>query len=186
MVLDRPTALRTNRCRWHAAPPTLDQAGVKDLLRRECRAPTGSVVQIPFAGAERLMVADPGANTLVDEEGPADGVTDFAARATVVFVSGYVMTAPARAAQVWQLVALARSHGATVVLDVVPHRVEQLAPSLLGLLESVDAVMGEARTLHHLYGPGGMPASGTRGDGGSGAQDSPGTSASRRAPVQRP
>ena len=105
------------------------------------------------------MVADPGANTLVDEEGPADGVTDFAARATVVFVSGYVMTAPARAAQVWQLVALARSHGATVVLDVVPHRVEQLAPSLLGLLESVDAVMGEARTLHHLYGPGGMPAS---------------------------
>lgn len=140
-----------------AALLALREADVRDLLRRETRAPTGTVVQFAFADGRRLMVADPGANTMVDEEGPSEAVSAFAARSDTVFVSGYVMTSPARAVQVCRLVELARSHGAVVVLDVVPHRIEQLAPSVVTLLSEVDVVIGEAGTLHHLFGPGGLP-----------------------------
>ncbi|MDI1461408.1 PfkB family carbohydrate kinase [Catellatospora sp. KI3] len=142
-----------------AAVTILARERIHDLLRREERAPTGTAVCIDFKGEERLLLAQPGANQLVDREGPSRTVLDFAQTSDALFISGYSLIDSARAEQVMTLVSAAKRNGATIALDLVPHRLEDHVDNFERVLGEFDVIFGEAATIQRLYGVGPVPTS---------------------------
>jgi sugar/nucleoside kinase (ribokinase family) len=130
----------------------LRREDVVDLLRSDPARPTGTVVCLEFTG-QRLLVANPGANSAVSPGGPDPNVLEFARGTDVLYVSGYSLQFPERAAQVARLVDLVRDNGGSVMLDLVPHRIETVAPDLRRILCRTDVVIGEAHTMRRVYPP---------------------------------
>jgi sugar/nucleoside kinase (ribokinase family) len=130
----------------------LRSAGIRDLLRQEYSRPTGTVVCLLFDGDQRLLLANPGANSVVCAAGLPAEVRDFARGSDLVYVSGYALQVPNRAAQVLQLLDLAVLNRATVALDLVPHRIDEVFPDLRRVLDRADVLIGELPTLTRVCG----------------------------------
>lgn len=133
---------------------TLRRNGIADLMRIDPDHPTGTVVCLDLDGEQRLMVASPGANPEVGPDGPGELVLDFAARSDVCYVSGYALRFPDRAAQIERLIDRVRGSGGTVVLDLVPHRIETMVPGLRRVLARTDVIVGEENTFRRVFGIG--------------------------------
>ncbi|HEX5119751.1 MAG TPA: carbohydrate kinase family protein [Pseudonocardiaceae bacterium] len=127
----------------------LRQLGVVDLLHTDPERGTGTVVCVQLKDGQRFMLADPGANS--NAGSVPDRVQDFARTCGVLYVSGYVLQSPDRASRVEGLIDVCRGRGGTVVLDLVPHRIECLVPRLRRVLDRTDVLVGEEPTFRKVF-----------------------------------
>lgn len=128
----------------------LSREGVVDLLGVVPACSTGTVVCLELRG-ERMLVADPGANAVVSATDPDAALIAFARRCDVLYVSGYALQFPARAALVMRLIDLVHGGGGVVALDLVPHRIETVALDLDRVLRRADVIIGEEVTVRRVY-----------------------------------
>jgi sugar/nucleoside kinase (ribokinase family) len=133
---------------------TMRRNGVDDLMRIDPDHPTGTVVCLELDGGQRLMVASPGANPVVCSGGPEEPVLGYAGGTDLLYVSGYVLRFPDRAAQVERLIDRVRGNGGLMLLDLVPHRIDAQAPGLRRVLDRTDVIVGEENTFRRVFGVG--------------------------------
>jgi len=110
---------------------------------------TGTVIIIYLANDQRLMVADPGANSAFTLNSINEDMTSAIRSTDILFVSGYAMLKPERAAAVKEMMELAYAQQKLVVLDVVPHNLYKQIDSseFISILENVHLVVAEIETI---------------------------------------
>jgi sugar/nucleoside kinase (ribokinase family) len=133
----------------------LARHGVQPLWAVDPVAGTGAAVVLYRSGDRRLMLCDPGANATFGAADVTAPMRAAAAAARLVHVSGYALLAPGRRAAVLDLVRQARSAGAIVAVDVVPHDIDRyLAGADVGemLAGLVDVLLLELCTARRVLG----------------------------------
>ncbi len=130
----------------------LERCGVRLLLSHDPRNQTGMVMMTFSSQDRRIMVANAGANRTFCEEDINVAIQDAVASVDMLFVSGYSLLVPERAAAVRSLMRLAHGQQTFVVLDVVPHQIYMDIDSddFISLLKYVDLIVSEVNTLKRL------------------------------------
>lgn len=138
-----------------AAVSAMREAGVKPLLALDGNAATGRAMITYLPHDRRFMISDPGANAAF-ETGDIDTCMWQAARQRgLIHVSGYALLQPARRQATLKLVEAARSAGATVAIDVVPHDIDRYVTlaEMRAALARADWIMTAEVTARRLLDP---------------------------------
>ncbi|MEU1589605.1 hypothetical protein [Micromonospora sp. NPDC005710] len=132
----------------------LSSAGLRLALAIDPTVHTGRAMITYFAGDHRFMISDPGANATFEPSDLTPAMRDAVANADLLYVSGYSLVTPARRVAVRELIVIARAHGVTVALDLVPHEFEALVPrsTVDAMLGSIDWILLAAVTGRRLLG----------------------------------
>jgi sugar/nucleoside kinase (ribokinase family) len=132
----------------------MSAAGVVAALAFDPDHGTGRAMITYLPGDIRFMVSDRGANAAFDQCDLTGAMLEAAATARLLYVSGYSLIEPARRAAVGRLIDAARTGGATVALDVVPHEFDAFMPraAIEDLLAAVDWILLEVPTGRRLAG----------------------------------
>jgi sugar/nucleoside kinase (ribokinase family) len=101
----------------------------------------------------RFMISDPGANAAFEISDIDDRMWQAVRRAGLVHVSGYMFVQPARRLATLELVEAARSAGATIAIDVVPHDIDRhvTLAELRAVLAAADWIMTAEVTARRLF-----------------------------------
>ncbi len=91
----------------------LETLGVRLYLTHDSR--TGMLVALTFGDGERSFLADPGANTLIDQGLVREAIIDY--RPSVVVVHGYLLASPRPRDAAIEAARVASRQGAVVVFD---------------------------------------------------------------------
>jgi sugar/nucleoside kinase (ribokinase family) len=130
-------------------------AGVEPLLAVGDNAATGRAMITYLPHDRRFMISDPGANAAFESKDINDCMLQAVTGAGLVHVSGYTLVQPARRSAIFKLIEAARSAGATIALDVVPHDIDRyVTPAeMRAALARADWIMTAEVTARRLFDP---------------------------------
>lgn len=130
-------------------------AGIEPLLAVGDNSATGRAMITYLPHDRRFMISDPGANATLEITDIDDCMWQAVRCAGLVHVSGYTLVQPARRSAILKLIEAARSAGAEIAIDVVPHDIDRYLTlaEVDTALAGADWIMIAEVTARRLFDP---------------------------------